>query len=69
MLHFGTQNAFENEDEPMIAAVRSRMRSNDLFAHKPALLSIDEAAVRARRILQSLIAIEARSRSAERAQP
>ncbi len=58
MLHFGTQNAFENEDEPMIRAVRSRMRSNDLFAHKPALLPIDKAAVLARRILQARIAAE-----------
>lgn len=58
MLRFGTQSAFENEDEPMIRAVRSRMRSNDLFAHKPALLPIDEAAVRARRILAKNIASE-----------
>ncbi|MDZ5646011.1 aromatic ring-hydroxylating dioxygenase subunit alpha [Nitrospirillum sp. BR 11828] len=55
MLHYGTQNAFVNEDEPMIAAVRSRMRSNDLLAHKPALLPIDEAAIRARRILKGMI--------------
>lgn len=55
MLHF--QNAFENEDEPMIRAVRSRMRSNDLFAHRPALLPMDEA-VRARRILSAKIAAE-----------
>lgn len=58
MLHFGTQNAFENEDEPMIRAVRSRMRSNDLFAHHPALLPMDEAGVRARRILSAKIAAE-----------
>ncbi|MCW2394023.1 MULTISPECIES: aromatic ring-hydroxylating dioxygenase subunit alpha [unclassified Sphingobium] len=58
MLYFGTQNAFENEDEPMIRAVRSRMKSNDLFAHKPALLPMDEAAVRARRVLSAKIAAE-----------
>jgi vanillate O-demethylase monooxygenase subunit len=58
MLHFGTQNAFENEDEPMIRAVRSRMTSNDLFAHRPALLPMDEAAVRARRVLSKKIAEE-----------
>ena len=58
MLHFGTQSAFLNEDEPMIKAVRSRMRSNDLFAHKPALLPTDEAGVRARRVLAKLIAAE-----------
>lgn len=58
MLRFGTQNAFENEDEPMIQAVRSRMHSNDLFAHKPALIATDEAGVRARRVLARLIAEE-----------
>lgn len=59
MLRYGTQNAFENEDEPMIRAVRSRMRSNDLFAHKPALLPTDEAAVRARRTIERMIEAEA----------
>lgn len=58
MLHYGTQNAFENEDEPMIRAVRSRMQSNDLFAHRPALLPMDEAAVRARRVLAAMIKAE-----------
>jgi len=58
MLHFATQNAFENEDEPMIRAVRSRMQSNNLFAHKPALLPMDEAAVRARRVIDKRIAAE-----------
>lgn len=58
MLHFGTQNAFGNEDEPMICAVRSRMSSNDLFAHKPAILPFDEAGVRARRVLKKLIDAE-----------
>ncbi len=58
MLRFATQNAFESEDEPMIRAVRSRMKSNDLFAHKPALLPMDEAGVRARRVLDRLIEAE-----------
>lgn len=58
MLHFGTQSAFENEDEPMIRAARSRMKSNDLFSHKPALLPMDEGAVRARRILKTKIDAE-----------
>lgn len=55
MLRYGTQQAFESEDEPMIRAVRSRMSSNDLFAHRPALLPTDEASVRARRTLKRLI--------------
>lgn len=59
MLFHGVQSAFANEDEPMIRAVRTRMHSNDLFAHKPALLPIDAAAVRARRVLARLIAGEA----------
>ena len=58
MLREGTQHIFETEDEPMIRAARSRMRSNDLFAHKPALLPMDEAAVRARRVLAKKIADE-----------
>lgn len=65
MLHFGTQNAFENEDEPMIRAVRSRMTSNDLFAHKPAILPFDEAGVRARRVLKRLIDLEQAAREVE----
>lgn len=55
MLKQGTQNAFEFEDEPMIAAVRSRMHSNDLIAHKPAILPFDVGAVRARRIVTRML--------------
>lgn len=62
MLHFGTQHAFVHEDEPMIKAVRSRMQSNDLFAHRPALLQTDEAGVRARRTLAKLIEEEQSAR-------
>lgn len=62
LIRDGTRNAFENEDEPMICAVRSRMSSSDLFAHKPALLPIDEGNVRARRVLQRLIQDEAKAR-------
>lgn len=65
MLHYGTQNAFENEDEPMLRAVRSRMRSNDLFAHRPAILPIDAAAVLVRRILAAKIARESAAADAQ----
>jgi hypothetical protein len=65
MLHFGTQNAFENEDAPMISAVRSRMTSNDLFAHRPAILPFDEAGVRARRVLKRLIDAEQAAREGD----
>jgi len=67
MLRFGTQHAFENEDEPMICAVRSRMTSSDLFAHKPAILPFDEAGVRARRLLKSLLDAERQSSTPDRA--
>jgi len=55
MLKAGIAKAFENEDEPMIQAVRSRMSSNDLFAEKPLLLPTDEAGVRARRMVRKMI--------------
>ena len=58
MIHDGIEQAFAQEDEPIIRAVRSRMSSNDLFAQKPALLPIDEAAVRVRRILSAKIVAE-----------
>lgn len=58
MLFGGISYAFENEDEPMIRAVQERMRGKPLFDLKPALLPMDEAAVRARRKLASLIAAE-----------
>ena len=51
-------NAFANEDEPMIRAVQQRMGTSDLMALKPALLSVDEASVQARRTLARRIAAE-----------
>jgi len=59
MLHHGTHHAFEQEDEPMIRAVRSRMHSNDQFAQRSALQSIDEAAVRGPQVLKRLVDAEA----------
>jgi vanillate O-demethylase monooxygenase subunit len=59
MLRFGIDNAFVNEDEPMIRAVAERMRNRPLFEMSPALLPMDEAAVRVRRILANRIANEA----------
>jgi vanillate O-demethylase monooxygenase subunit len=58
MLAAGIKQSFEDEDVPMIQAVRSRMTSNDVLAQKPALLPTDEASVRARRILKRLIDAE-----------
>lgn len=58
MLVAGFDQAFQSEDEPMIQAVQSRMRDRPLFAMNPALLPMDEAAVRARRSLARRIAEE-----------
>ena len=52
--------AFHTEDEPMVAAVQERMRGRDLADLNPVMLSVDSGAVRARRILEGLIAEEAR---------
>lgn len=54
------QSAFAEQDEPMIRAVRSRMESNDLLAHRPAALPMDEASIRARRVVDRLAAAAGR---------
>lgn len=49
-------DAFEQEDEPMIAAQQANIGADvDLMALGPSLLKTDAAAVRARRVLQRLI--------------
>lgn len=58
MMLAGLDNAFRNEDEPMIRAVAERMKCRPLFDLNPALLPMDEGAVRARRILAKRIAEE-----------
>lgn len=55
MLRAGLDYAFQHEDEPMIKAVQDRMRNRPLFDLSPALLPMDEAAVRVRRILAKRI--------------
>jgi phenylpropionate dioxygenase-like ring-hydroxylating dioxygenase large terminal subunit len=52
---------FEREDKPIVEAVGRRMAGQDLLALKPVLLAGDAAAVRARRLLQGLIAQEGTS--------
>jgi vanillate O-demethylase monooxygenase subunit len=54
----GVSNSFENEDEPMVRAVQSRMAGQELFSLNPVLMPMDEAAVRARRTLKRLIEAE-----------
>lgn len=63
MLRAGLANAFQYEDEPMIQAVQARMRGRPLFELAPALLPMDEAAVRVRRILAKRIEAEQAARS------
>jgi len=55
-LQANLQNAFETEDEPMIEAQFANMGGQALEALKPVLLPTDSASLRARRVLQQLIA-------------
>jgi vanillate O-demethylase monooxygenase subunit len=52
------EKAFMEEDKPMLEAQQRRMRTADLWSLKPVLLSVDNGAVRARRILERRIAAE-----------
>ena len=49
---------FENEDKPIVEAVARNMGGADFWDMKPLLLSIDGAAVKARRVLERMIAAE-----------
>jgi len=51
----GIDGAFRTEDEPMIEACQRNMGTTNLMSLKPVLLQTDGPAVRARRILESLI--------------
>lgn len=53
-----TRRAFEDEDRPMIEAVHARMRSNDFWAERPVIFPGDAGAIRARRVLERMIADE-----------
>ena len=59
-----TDNAFRNEDEPMIGHVRDRMAGRDFEDLNPIFLTTDRAAGRARQILKKLINEEASALSA-----
>lgn len=50
--------AFETEDKPMIEAQQRRLGDRELFDLKPALLPIDAASTRVRRIFDRLLAAE-----------
>jgi phenylpropionate dioxygenase-like ring-hydroxylating dioxygenase large terminal subunit len=49
---------FQNEDKPIVEAVARNMGGADFWDLKPVLLSIDGAAVKARRVLERLIQAE-----------
>jgi phenylpropionate dioxygenase-like ring-hydroxylating dioxygenase large terminal subunit len=48
-------HAFRTEDEPMVAAVQARMEGRDLMDLDPVMLSVDNGAVRARRIIEEML--------------
>ncbi|RYF74742.1 MAG: aromatic ring-hydroxylating dioxygenase subunit alpha [Comamonadaceae bacterium] len=58
-LQAAIQDAFENEDEPMIEAQYRCMNGQTLESLKPVLLPTDAASMRARRVLQQLISAQA----------
>jgi len=59
----GLAVAFGTEDKPMIEAQQARIGSSDLLDCGPALMSIDNASTRARRIYQRLVKAEQQSAS------
>lgn len=52
------ENAFSNEDEPMIAACQDYMEGEDVFALNPVLLPTDRASVLASRTVKQLLRAE-----------
>jgi vanillate O-demethylase monooxygenase subunit len=57
MMAFARQ-AFEQEDEPMIAACQDRMGTTDFLSLGPVLLPTDVATVKARRRVEALVTAE-----------
>jgi vanillate O-demethylase monooxygenase subunit len=58
----GLMTPFEREDLPMLEAQQRALGKGDFWAARPVMLSIDGAAVRARRIVERKLAEEARER-------
>jgi phenylpropionate dioxygenase-like ring-hydroxylating dioxygenase large terminal subunit len=61
-IHAGIQRTFVTEDEPMIARVAENMGGAEFWSLRPAILPGDAAALRARRMLEELIANEVAQR-------
>lgn len=53
------ENVFRNEDKPMLEGQQARIGQNEFWSMKPVLLAPDAGAVRARRKLAALLALEA----------
>lgn len=58
MIKAGVAHTFANEDGEMVAACRELMGTDDLMKLNPVMLPGDAGAIRARRILRSMIAAE-----------
>jgi phenylpropionate dioxygenase-like ring-hydroxylating dioxygenase large terminal subunit len=56
--------AFGEQDRPVIEAIQQTIGNADFWSLRPAMFSVDTASVRARRVLQQLIAEENREISA-----
>jgi phenylpropionate dioxygenase-like ring-hydroxylating dioxygenase large terminal subunit len=61
----GLRAAFEHEDKPMIEAQQQRVGNVDLLEQHPALLAIDSASVKVRRILSQMIKAESTATSSQ----
>lgn len=55
IIHNGIQQAFQTEDEPMLALVAENMEGIDFWDLNPAILPTDGAGIRARRLLAKMI--------------
>jgi vanillate O-demethylase monooxygenase subunit len=58
----GLMTPFEREDLPMLEAQQRAIGDGDFWSARPIMLSIDGAAIRARRIIERKLAEEARER-------
>ncbi len=59
----GLMKPFEHEDLPMLEAQQIRMAGREFWSMQPALLPIDTGAIRARRVMERLLAEESTQRA------
>jgi hypothetical protein len=65
----GLMKPFEREDLPMLEAQQQNLGDTDFWDAQPALLPIDQGAIRARRIMERMIASEREGESSARVIP